>query len=167
MRYNAAYLYFQAYKQGLYGSNHVWILAGPIVYENWIGRNKDADASVMGCTYDQLIEATNGHFTLNYARIDAQNPKTISDQVSKFTFAFEYYVLCQEERGRIHFMIPVTLWRCYQGEIIHATKCIIFNVLCTRKKLESYTRIQYTDAIALSYTETNFYSKIASKWNQS
>ena len=98
---NAAYLYFQAYKQGLYGSNHVWILAGPIVYENWIGRNKDADASVMGCTYDQLIEATNGHFTLNYARIDAQNPKTISDQVSKFTFACEYYVLCQEGRGSI------------------------------------------------------------------
>ena len=69
----------QAYKQGLYGSHHVWIMSGPVLHPNWL---INIDITTADCTFDELVKATDGHFTLNYNKIDATNPTTISDMVT-------------------------------------------------------------------------------------
>lgn len=68
----------QAYKQGIYGSSHVWILAGPSMYDNWI---KNAKMEDLDCTKDQVIEASNGHFTLDYRKISKSSQVTIAGKV--------------------------------------------------------------------------------------
>ncbi|WAR02880.1 GABR2-like protein [Mya arenaria] len=54
---------FKAYKMDLYGSSHVWILSGPLLYPMWITK---ANMSGLDCTREQLIKASGGHFTLDF-----------------------------------------------------------------------------------------------------
>ena len=74
----SVFLLFKAYRQGLYGSSYVWILAGPLMNPNWIDL---VDKSSLGCTFEEFLKAAKGHFALNYDQIDSANPVTIANQV--------------------------------------------------------------------------------------
>lgn len=77
-----SHLLLQAYRIGLYGSNHVWILSGPGLYKNWI---MNSNLTGLGCTYEEIVKASDGHFTLDYELIQTQNEKIISGQVGPTT----------------------------------------------------------------------------------
>ena len=56
-------------------------MAGPVLYLNWLIMVDLTDA---GCTFDELVKATDGHFTLNYNKVDQQNTTTVSNMVTKY-----------------------------------------------------------------------------------
>ena len=72
----------QAYKQGMYGSNYVWILTGPLVKPKLSSHGPEDWADYSGCTVEQVTEASNGYLSLNYDKLDAQNGVTVNDKVS-------------------------------------------------------------------------------------
>ena len=41
----------------------------------------DIDWTTSPCSYDELLEATNWHITLNYDRLDSRNLKTVANLV--------------------------------------------------------------------------------------
>ena len=72
----------QAYKQGIYGSNYVWILIGPLITPGFRVHGPGDWVDNSGCTVGQVMEASNGYLTLNYDSLDAQNGVTINGKVS-------------------------------------------------------------------------------------
>ena len=48
------------------------------MHADWM---EDIDWTAMPCTFDELLEATNWHITLNYERVDSRNLKTIANSV--------------------------------------------------------------------------------------
>ena len=56
----------------------MWILPGPKYYQGWLDIR---DTTATGCTYEQIKEALNGYFTLNFNKIDPYNTMTISGKV--------------------------------------------------------------------------------------
>ena len=49
-----------------------------MIYPNWLYK---ANLDGLGCTREQLVEATHGYFSLNYVRLSVQNDKAISNKV--------------------------------------------------------------------------------------
>ena len=37
----------------------------------------------MDCSFEEFLTATDGHFTLNYEKLDSQNPLTVADKVRR------------------------------------------------------------------------------------
>ena len=70
----------QAYKKGLYGSNHVWILPGSRLNNKWI-RESDKKLKYLNCTMEELLMATNGYFTLNFNLLNTMDTQTVSGKV--------------------------------------------------------------------------------------
>jgi hypothetical protein len=62
----------------MYGDSYVWILSGPTLFDGWID---DADMNEMDCTKEELIEATNGHFTLDHLRESTSEKPCTSGEV--------------------------------------------------------------------------------------
>ena len=60
-------------------------MAGPVLYLNWLIMVDLTDA---GCTFDELVKATDGHFTLNYNKVDQQNTTTVSNMVTKYQWIY-------------------------------------------------------------------------------
>ncbi|XP_060573691.1 gamma-aminobutyric acid type B receptor subunit 2-like [Ruditapes philippinarum] len=70
-------IFCEVYHQGMYGDSYVWILSGPTLFDGWID---DADMNKIDCTKEELIEATNGHFTLDHLREStSQKPCTFGE----------------------------------------------------------------------------------------
>ena len=73
----------QAYKHGLYGSNHVWILSRSNYFDNWISESA-SQLKELNCTMDELLKATDGYFTLNFNFVSTVDTQTISGKVPNF-----------------------------------------------------------------------------------
>ena len=42
------------------------------------------DREALDCSFEEFLTATNGHFTLNYEKLDTQNPVTVADKVALY-----------------------------------------------------------------------------------
>ncbi|XP_052799303.1 gamma-aminobutyric acid type B receptor subunit 2-like [Mya arenaria] len=73
-------IFCEAYKMDLYGSSHVWILSGPLLYPMWITK---ANMSGLDCTREQLIKASGGHFTLDFHEMSQSQDIIISGNPAK------------------------------------------------------------------------------------
>ena len=67
------------------------------------------DIDTLDCTFEEFLKATDGHFTLNFDKIDAQNQITIANKVQLLytcTLTFVYvngYILRKSKS--FHFLL--------------------------------------------------------------
>jgi hypothetical protein len=63
----------------MFGDDYIWILSGPSLFAGWIDLVVDR---TFGCTKEELIIATNGHFTLDHLKESNSTEKSISGKVN-------------------------------------------------------------------------------------
>ncbi|XP_053381960.1 gamma-aminobutyric acid type B receptor subunit 1-like [Mercenaria mercenaria] len=88
-------IFCEVYHQDMYGDSYVWILSGPALFDGWIDV---ANTTEMGCTKEELIEATQGHFTLDHLResmstepcISGKTPKEVMNELRGFVSETRY-----------------------------------------------------------------------------
>lgn len=64
----------------MFGPGYVWVVFGPLLYNGLVIADAESP-DVMGCTKEQLVEASSGFFVLNYYVISQTDTPTVSGQV--------------------------------------------------------------------------------------
>ena len=75
----------------MFGTGYVWVLSGPTLYGRDFIRGFITQ-QMAGCTKEELVEASMGHFIMDYSLVSRQDTTTISDKVGNSIVISERYM---------------------------------------------------------------------------
>lgn len=130
---------FQAYKKGLYGSSYVWILAAPTLHQGWL-TPEDTD-----CTMEELLQATEGYFTLHNLIMSTSEEPTITGKVSRLSSSPTLAYIIDEKviymNMEFVFSSVVKVDSCSRCFVVVLLSLLLLQLLCFKKATRWFVKI--------------------------